>query len=230
MTGQKFSLYKMAKYTNLEVIMEAQVQASGANQSKLMERYKKNKNSIKNQAIGLKVSYGFLLVLITIVPIISYLNLIDFLGGHTPHVNAGLFAGSLILSVFFAMQTGYLLILGLMNISALLSGEVFRWFETLPISKDRLNKLGFLTVFRNVDVGLILLTIAFPITMVIITQNILLFIVSLLVSLINALFAFSVLVIVSQRLSRIFRIQEINTKRATTIRLITMLGYFILYI
>ena len=47
MTDKKLSLYKLAKYTNLEIVMEAQVQASGANQSKLMERYKKSKKSIK---------------------------------------------------------------------------------------------------------------------------------------------------------------------------------------
>ena len=228
MTEKKINLYKLAKYTNLEIVMEAQMQSSGANQSKLMERYKKNKKSIKNQAIGLKFAYGLMLTMIVLLPLISYLMLIEFFGGYSPNVNAGLFAGSLILSVFFAMQIGYLLILGMMNISALMSGEAFRWFETLPISKDRLNKLGFLTVFRNVDVGLILLLLSFPITLVIITQSILLFIMSLLVSLINVVFAFSVLVIISQRISRIFRIQEINTKRATTIRLITMLGYFIL--
>lgn len=228
MTEKKINLYKLAKYTNLEIVMEAQIQSSGANQSKLMEKYKKNKKSIKNQAIGLKVAYGLLLTMITLIPIINYLRLIEFFGGSSPNPNAGLLAGSLILSVFFAMQIGYLLILGMMNISALMNGEAFRWFETLPLSKDRLNKLGFITAFRNVDVGLILISLAFPIIMVIITQNILLFFVSLLVSLINAVFAFSILVIVSQKLSRIFRIQEINTKRATTIRLITMLGYFIL--
>ncbi|MHA1104901.1 MAG: CPBP family glutamic-type intramembrane protease [Promethearchaeota archaeon] len=228
MTKKKISLYKLAKYTNLEIVMEAQVQSTGANQSKLMEKYKKNKKSIKKQAIGLKFAYGFLLTIITLIPIINYLNLIEFFGGSSPNVNAGLFAGSLILSVFFAMQIGYILIIGMMSVSALMTGEAFRWFETLPLSKDRLNKLGFLTVFRNVDVGLILVSLAFPITMLILTQSILLFFVSLLISIINVVFAFSILVIVSQRLSRVFRIQEINTKRATTIRLITMLGYFIL--
>lgn len=228
MTDKKLSLYKLAKYTNLEIVLEAQVQSSGANQTKLMERYKKNKKSIKNQAIGLKVAYGFLLTIIVVIPVFNLLTLIDFFGGHSPNADAGLFAGGLILSVFFAMQIGYILILGMMNVSAMMTGEAFRWFETLPLSKDRLNKLGFVTVFRTVDVGLILLTFSFPIIMLILTQSILLFFVSLFVSLINVVFAFSVLVIISQRLSRVFRIQEINTKRATTIRLLTMLGYFIL--
>ena len=228
MSNQKLSLFKLAKYTNLEIVMEAQVQSTGANQSRLMEKYKKNKNSIKNQAIALKVAYGFLLSFLVILPIVAYVQLIESLTTGSIDVNAGLFAASIIFAIFFGMQIGYLLILGLLNISALMTGESFRWFETLPISGKKLNKLGFLTVFRNIDVGLILLALTFPIVMVIITQNLLLFAISIIISLINVFFAFSVLIIVAERLGRVFKVQEINSKRSTLIRLFTMIGYFIL--
>jgi membrane protease YdiL (CAAX protease family)/predicted permease len=228
MSKQKLSLFKLAKYTNLEVVMEAQVQSTGANQTRLMEKYKKNKNSIKNQAIALKIAYGFLLTFIVVLPIVAYFQLIEYFSTGSTEVNAGLFAATIIFAIFFAMQIGYLLILGLLNISALMTGEAFRWFETLPISENKLNKLGFLTVFRNIDVGLILLALAFPIVMVIITQNLLFFVISIFISLINVFFAFSILIIVGERISRIFRVQEVNSKRATLIRLITMIGYFIL--
>ena len=228
MASQKLSLFKLAKYTNLEIVMEAQVQSTGANQSRLMEKYKKNKNSIKNQAIALKIAYGFLLSFIVILPVVAYFQLIAFFTTGPTNVNAGLFAASIIFAIFFAMQIGYLLILGLLNISALMTGEAFRWFETLPISGKKLNKLGFLTVFRNIDVGLILLAFTFPIVMVIITQNLLLFVISIFISLINVFFAFSVLIIVAERIGRVFKVQEINSKRATLIRLFTMVTYFIL--
>jgi membrane protease YdiL (CAAX protease family)/predicted permease len=228
MSKQKLSLFKLAKYTNLEIVMEAQVQSTGANQSRLMEKYKKNKNSIKNQAIALKVAYGFLLSFIVVLPIVAYFQLIETFASGSTNADAGLFAVSIIFAIFFAMQIGYLLILGLLNISALMTGEAFRWFETLPISENKLNKLGFLTVFRNIDVGLILLALTFPIVMVIITQNILLFVISIFISLINVFFAFSVLIIVAERLGRVFKVQEVNSKRATLIRLFTMIGYFVL--
>jgi membrane protease YdiL (CAAX protease family)/predicted permease len=228
MSKQKLSLFKLAKYTNLEIVMEAQVQSTGANQSRLMERYKKNKNSIKNQARALKFAYGFLLSFLVIVPIIGVSQLIDALTKGSINLNASLFAGSIIFVIFFAMQLAYLLILGLLNISALMTGEAFRWFETLPISEKKLNKLGFLTVFRNIDVGLILFALPLPIILIIVTQNLLLFAVSIFISLINVFFAFSVLIIVSQRLGKIFRVQEVNSKRATLIRVFTMVGYFVL--
>ena len=228
MSKQKLSLFKLAKFTNLEIVMEAQVQSSGANQSRLIEKYKKNKNSIKNQAIALKIAYGFLLSFLVVLPMFTYFQFIDYFTSGSTNVNAGLFAASAVFAIFFSMQIGYLLILGLLNVSALMTGEAFRWFETLPISEKKLNKLGFMTVFRNIDVGLILLALAFPIVMVIITQNFLLFFVSIFIALVNVFFAFSVLIIVAERLSRVFKVQEINSKRATMIRLFTMLSYIIL--
>jgi membrane protease YdiL (CAAX protease family)/predicted permease len=228
MSKQKLSLFKLAKYTNLEIVMEAQVQATGANQSRLMERYKKNKNSIKNQARALKFAYGFLLSFLVVVPIFGVSQLIEALATGSVNLNASLFAGSIIFVIFFAMQFAYLLILGLLNVSALMTGEAFRWFETLPISKNKLNKLGFFTVFRNIDVGLILLALTLPIALIIITQNLLLFAISIFISLINVFFSFSVLIIVSQRLGKIFKVQEINSKRATLIRVFTMVSYFAL--
>ena len=91
MSKQKLSLFKLAKYTNLEIVMEAQVQSTGANQSRLMEKYKKNKNSIKNQAIALKIAYGFLLSFIVILPVVAYFQLIAFFTTGPTNVNAGLF-------------------------------------------------------------------------------------------------------------------------------------------
>ncbi|TFG21547.1 MAG: hypothetical protein EU533_05360, partial [Promethearchaeota archaeon] len=169
MSRQKLSLFKLAKFTNLEIVMEAQVQSSGANQSRLIEKYKKNKNSIKTQALALKFAYGFLLSFLVVIPLAAYFEFINFFTSGSANVDAGLFAASAVFAIFFSMQIGYILILGLLNVSALMTGEAFRWFETLPISEKKLNKLGFMTVFRNIDVGLLLLALAFPVVMVIIT-------------------------------------------------------------
>ena len=55
MIEKDLTLYKLAKFTNLEITMEGQVQSSGANQARLMEKYKKNKSSIKQQVIAIKI-------------------------------------------------------------------------------------------------------------------------------------------------------------------------------
>ena len=61
MAEKELGLYKLAKYTNLEIVMESQIQSSGANQAKLLEKFKKNKGSIKQQAFAMKIAYAVLL-------------------------------------------------------------------------------------------------------------------------------------------------------------------------
>jgi len=64
MAEKELGLYKLAKYTNLEIVMESQVLSSGANQAKLLEKFKKNKNYIKNQAIAMKIAFAVMLLFV----------------------------------------------------------------------------------------------------------------------------------------------------------------------
>ena len=71
MTEKEMSLYKLAKYTNLEIVMEAQIQSSGANQARVLEKYRKNKGSIKQQAFAMKVIFAAMLFFVAVLPTIS---------------------------------------------------------------------------------------------------------------------------------------------------------------
>jgi membrane protease YdiL (CAAX protease family) len=228
LTEGKLNLYKLAKYTNFEIIMESQVQSSGANQSKLMERYKKNKNSIKQQAFTLKIVYAVMLGVLTILPIYYIFRVKDQLSLGIISNDAALFGGNIIFNIFFGMQFAYLLLLGMLSIGALMTGEVFKWFETLPISKKRLNKLGFFTVFRNLDVAIITMAVILPIILTFSIQNAYLSIFSFLICFENVIFSFSILVLFSSKISSIFKVQEISSRRSTVIRIITMLGYILM--
>ncbi|MHA1350041.1 MAG: hypothetical protein ACTSPZ_04290, partial [Promethearchaeota archaeon] len=121
----------------------------------------------------------------------------------------------------------YLIMLGMFAIGAMMSGDTFRWYETLPLSKKRLRKLGFMTVFRNLDVGLITMMLAFPIIMFAISLNIILALVALVISVINVMFSFSILVLIAGKISRVLKISEAGSKKATLIRIFTMLSYMI---
>ena len=225
MVAKKLKLYKLAKYTNLEIVMEAQIQSTGANQAKLMEKYKKNKKSVKNQVIALKLVYAILIFFIIVVPIFTILQVVESFG--TLPVNTIFFGGSLFFGVFFLTQFIYLLLLGMFTISAMMTGEAFRWYETLPISKRRLQKLGLITVIRNLDAAIIIVIVSFPIIIAIFTQNILLAIFSLLLSVLNVIFVVSLLVLIAERMSRVFMGDQVSSKKATIIRIFTMLSYFI---
>jgi len=227
MTEKDLTLYKLAKFTNLEITMEGQVQSSGANQARLMEKYKKNKSSIKQQVIAIKIIFSILFLFISFLPISTYLEAKNTLGNPLISADSVLIPGSILFGAFFIMQLLYLTMLGMFSIAAMMSGEAFRWYETLPLSKDKLRKLGFMTVFRNLDIGLITMTLAFPIIMFIISLNILLALTAAFVSIINVMFSFSVLVLIAERISRVLKVSEAGSKKATLIRIFTMLSYMI---
>lgn len=227
MTEKDLTLYKLAKFTNLEITMESQVLSSGANQARLMEKYKKNKKTIKHQVIALKIALSAMLLFISFLPISIYFEAKNALGNPLISADSVLLPGSILFGAFFIMQLIYLTMLGMFSISAMMSGEAFRWYETLPISKDKLRKLGFMTVFRNLDIGLITMTLAFPVIMFIISLNIILALIAALISIINAMFSFSILVLIAERISRVLNISEAGSKKATLIRIFTMLSYVI---
>jgi len=228
MTEKEMGLYKLAKYTNLEIVMEAQIQSSGANQARVLEKYRKNKGSIKQQAFAMKVIFAAMLFFVAVLPTIStYLQVNTLLNNPLVIPDSLLIPGGLLFGSFNLMQLIYLIILGMFAIGAMMSGDAFRWYETLPLSKKRLRKLGFMTVFRNLDVGLITMILAFPIIIFVISLNILLALVALMISVINVMFSFSILVLIAGKISRILKVSEAGSRKATLIRIFTMLSYII---
>ncbi|MBY8980084.1 MAG: CPBP family intramembrane metalloprotease [Candidatus Lokiarchaeota archaeon] len=227
MTEKEMGLYKLAKYTNLEIVMEAQVQSSGANQARVLEKYRKNKGSIKQQAFAMKIVFAMMLLFVAILPVSTYFQVISILSDPLVIPDSILIPGSILFGSFNLMQLLYLIMLGMFAIGAMMSGDTFRWYETLPLSKKRLRKLGFMTVFRNLDVGLIVMMLAFPIIMFAISLNIILALVALMTSVINVMFSFSILVLIAGRISRVLKISEAGSKKATLIRIFTMLSYMI---
>jgi len=227
MTEKEMGLYKLAKYTNLEIVMEAQIQSSGANQARVMEKYRKNKGSIKQQAFAMKIVFAVMLLFISFLPVSTYFQVRSILSNPSVIPDSVLIPGSILFGSFNLMELLYLIMLGMFAIGAMMSGDTFRWYETLPLSKKRLRKLGFMTVFRNLDVGLITMILAFPIIMFAVSLNILLALVALMISVINVMFSFSILVLIAGRISRVLKISEAGSKKATLIRIFTMLSYMV---
>ncbi|MHA1669814.1 MAG: hypothetical protein ACTSV5_04455 [Promethearchaeota archaeon] len=225
---KKLNLYKLAKYTNLEIVMEAQVQSSGANQAKLIEKYKKNKNSIKSQAFAMRLVYGVMLAFLTVIPLFTIIHLTEFFNDLFISTGSILLTGSILFSTFFGIQLIYLMLLGMFSVGAMMTGEAFKFFETLPISREQRRKLGFYTVLRNIDVGLVIMMVGLPIMIIIMSQNIILSIISIIISFGATILSFSVLILFASKISQIFKVQEAGSKKSTIIRIITMLSYLLM--
>jgi len=228
MEEQKFKSYSLSKYTNYEIFLESQIQSAGAHQARFLEKLEKNANYIRNVSMMMKVIYSCLFVFLPIFPLITYAQLMDYLYAGRYTIGTILFVSSFIFGIFFAMVIMYLIVLGMLPISSLMTGNAFKWLQTLPIPKKNLKKLGFMTIFRSLNIPLIVLGAAFPIIMLIGTQNILLFFVCIATSILNLIFSFSVLIIISERLSRILNNPNRQSKKASLARILSMAGYFII--
>jgi len=227
-TERKIKLYSIAKYVNREVFLKAQLDIAGANQARLLEKYEKNKKALRSQTIAMKVIYSIIFAMLSIMPLMTYFTILDYLKTSDVPMETLVFIGSLLFGMFFGMQLVYLLILGMISTSALMSGEAFKFIETLPISREKLRKLTFLTIFRSLDAPIITMIAIFPIIMFLATQNVLVFFICIVISFLNVLFTFSILVFVGERVNRVMMAQDVNSKKATAIRLITMFGYIIM--
>ncbi len=228
MEEQKFKSYSLAKYTNYEIFLESQIQSAGAHQARFLEKLEKNANFIRNMTIMMKVVYLFLFVILAVLPLVIYLRLADYLYSGIYTIGTILFVSSFLFGIFFAMVIMYLIFLGMLPISSLMTGNAFKWLQTLPIPKKNLKKLGFMTIFRTLNIPLIVLGAAFPIFMLIVTQNIFLFFVCIALSILSLIFSFSVLIIVSERLSRILNNPNRQSKKASLAKILSMAGYFII--
>ncbi|MFX0028839.1 MAG: type II CAAX prenyl endopeptidase Rce1 family protein [Candidatus Hermodarchaeota archaeon] len=220
------SYYSIAKYTTYEILMDGQIASAGAHQARLIEKFKRNKNYIKNQFLALKIIFSLLLVFIPIIPLVTYLGFKSESSSYT--INSISFLSSYLFVIYFGMTLLYTIMFGMVSTSSFMSGNSFKWLQTLPFSKKQIKKIGFMTLFRNIDVPLIILIAAFPIIMLIGTQNFLIFLASFLVSFLNTIFNFSLLIVIGEKLSFIFSESKGKSKRVNLLRTITMLGYFVM--
>ncbi|MCK4479304.1 MAG: hypothetical protein KAV01_02145, partial [Candidatus Lokiarchaeota archaeon] len=228
MEEEKLKYYSLSKYTCYENLLEGQIASAGAHQAKLIEKFKKNKNYIKHQFLALKCAFAFLFIFLPILPLVTYFQIQDSVDSGIYSMNSIVFVSSLVFMIFSGMITLYMLMFGLISTSSFMSGNAFKWLQTLPFSKKSLKKIGFMTIFRTLDIPLIILIAGFPIIMLIVSQDIIIFLISVVISIVNVMFSFSMLVIIGEKMSYIFSESKAQSKRANLVRLITMLGYFII--
>ncbi|MHA1843469.1 MAG: hypothetical protein ACTSWE_04300 [Promethearchaeota archaeon] len=217
--------YSIAKYTTLEIVLDSQLMTAGANQARVLEKFDKHKKSLKYQLLIMKLIFTGVLAILPLMPFFSFQYIFDMMKEGEGSGISILFIGNLIFSMTFIIQFLYIFLLGLFNVSTMMSGDVFRWLETLPISKEQLRKIGLMTIFRSLDLPLIALIVVFPVMMLIRTLSLLVFISSLLISILNVMFSFSLLVIIGEKLNKIMTIGDVNSKKTIFLRIFSMLSY-----
>jgi hypothetical protein len=230
MKGKKLPLYSMAKFITREVMLEEQFHFSDAFRTRLFENYKKSQKFLRNKIITTKISGALIFGILPIIPLITYLKIIQYLNNPSISIEIVMFGGSLIFSIFFLVQFFNYFLLAMINTTMIMSGKSFEWYVSLPISRERLKKLVLYTIFRSLDLPNIVILTAFPIIMFIGTLDVVLLIICMGVSILNFIFSFFILLLFAARINRIMDINEINSKKAILIRLLNMFSYIFIVV
>ena len=110
------SYYSIAKFTTHEILMDGQIASAGAHQSRLLEKFKKNKNYINHQFLALKIVFSLLLVFIPIIPLITYLGFESESSSYT--IGSISFLSSYLFAIYFGMTLLYTIMFGMVSTSS----------------------------------------------------------------------------------------------------------------
>ncbi|MFX1255209.1 MAG: hypothetical protein ACFFCZ_26650, partial [Promethearchaeota archaeon] len=219
-------LYKISKYAYQEAFFDGQMQSMGSNQARFMERLNKDNNYMRNVSRMMKIFTSIYCAIVGLFPVIGFIEIKLALQNGVDPIWA-VFSGSLVFSMFFAVQLTILVLFGVLFASGLMSGGSFRWLTTLPLGKGDMEKVSLFTLFRGVDLQLIILTLVFPVVTAIITQNPLLVGISIIIAVSNAIFSLSILVILGRKMFIIMERNDESNPKTSLIRILTMLTYVI---
>ena len=223
--SSEFSAWKQSKYTNYEMILESQFASAGAHQAKLLEKCEKNNKYVKRQSMALKIASSFVMMLMPLLSIIMYFEIIGTFSPTYP-LEGEVFIYSFFLWINLIITILYVFLFGLFTTSSLMSGTAFKWLQTMPVSRKDLRRLGFMTLFRNLSVPIIVMMFSFPIVLFIITLNFYTFLTSLISTFLITILSISLLIIVGDRFSRVFSESNRKSSKANILRMVTLMGFF----
>jgi hypothetical protein len=231
-------LYKISKRVYTEAILHQQEQSAGSNKAKFLENLGKKKTNFKIQAIIMKIVFAFYIVVFTVIPVISFMQ-INIVSG-IPFVEDtwNLFAGGLSVGGFMLLQPIILILFSVTYTWGYLSKEPYSCVSSLPFSRMDISKISFFTFLRGIDIQLIVLFLVLPIGTAIginlprgigfgIGKNFLMIFVCLIVNLANTIFNISIVILLGRKMANVMEGQEENNKMSNFIRITSIFTYLL---
>jgi hypothetical protein len=227
MKKNKQTIYSIAKSVSYELLIEELLQANEQLVTRVLEKFIKRKHSIRLKVISLKIFNSIIFGILPIFPLLAYFGVTQ-LGTDAFSIEVNILVKSLILVIFFSLQLVDFLLMGIFNSINIMSGEIFSWLKTLPISEKKLSKIAMFTIFRAFDLPIIVITAVFPIVVLIGTQNIILFVICFGISFMNMIFSFFLLVILGEKFARMMNLHKFKSKKSLLLQLFNTFSYTII--
>ena len=222
---EKFILFRFAKLANEELLLKGLLHTKGRYPTKFLEKYKNKPYHFKIKVIATKILYSLIFGILPLLPILTYFQIVENLTSGLVSVENIILTGIVFFGLYFGLQFFNFFLMCIFESSTIMSGSIFAWFRTLPISREKFSKLAYLTMFRSFDIPIIVIILGLPITMLIGTQNLIIFFVCLGISLLNIIFSFDIVILLGKRLNRVMDFNSTNSKKTLAVRMINLLSY-----
>ena len=227
MKNQKTSIYSMVKYISHEILTEELLQLNTETSNRQIEKFKKNPFTLKLKFLLYKILNSIILAIQPIFLLIAFWDLNSNLNQEV-HFQITIFINSANFQFFFVTQLFNFLIMGLFNLISIMSGDIYEWVKTLPLSRKELKKLVFYTIYHKLNLPIFTNILAFPIILLIATQNILVFLISLGASILNTIFSLTIMIILSEKLAKLTKKHSNKSRKPLFIQLINSFSYVLI--
>ena len=134
MKSNKLSIYSIVKQISHEVLLEELLQYKSEATNRLLKKLSKNHNSIKLKFLTFKIINSLILAIQPIFLLYAYTDLNNTINQNLD-IQAILFLKAINFEFFFVFQFFNFLILGLFNLSTLMSEDIYDWIKTFPLSR-----------------------------------------------------------------------------------------------
>lgn len=223
----KSIIYAIVKQISYETLLEEFLQYRSDATNRLVQKFSKNSKRIKLKLLSNKIFNSIILIIQPIFLLFTYISLDQTITGDK-HFQIILFVKSINLEFFFVLQFFNFLLLGIFNLSSIMSGRNFDWINTLPLSRKELKKLFFYSIYHNLNLPIITNMVTFPIIMLLATQNFLVLLVSIGVSILNTIFTLSILIILGEKIVKFMIKHNSKSRKPLFTQLINSFSYVII--
>lgn len=220
-------LFKISSVVYKETFLEGYLETQGPQRDSFIKKIKKNKNTTRNNAVGMKILssiYMLFLNLIMIETIIHFQFQIPFI--NAGNFNSSLFAISSTLSLMFGMQLIFMYTFGMTSMVGFFDGKAFKMLFLHLNNKD-VKKIALLTFLRTIDFQIVTVLLGLPIITLILTGSILTALVAVFVNVLHLTFGISLIIIISNFMSKRVFSNTGTSRTKTVIRVVIMVLYLI---
>ena len=216
--------WKLAGRVYHEAIFQGQLTAAGSNAARLTEKMAGSPNYIGKQGRMIQILGSFYLLSVAVLALISFLELRSIHAAGTEPVWTLLVAsGSVALQLL--IQAGYLIMLTILATAEILAPDLYRWFESLPLSGIDVGSLKLLALAREFLLPLAVIVVSTPLVAGFAGGSVVGGAVGLLVSVLHAAVILALVVLASSGMRRVLRSADGDDRGARAARIVTMVVY-----